>query len=100
VVASTLGNAVLLTLDGYGHTSDEDPSACIQRDVADYLIGLATPPPATVCRADRLPFEPGYRSLSGCAADEAGPLQRAKGPKALAASARRARASVAEPGKA
>ena len=65
VVASTLGNAVLLTLDGYGHTSDEDPSACIQRDVADYLIGLATPPPATVCRADRLPFEPGYRSLSG-----------------------------------
>jgi pimeloyl-ACP methyl ester carboxylesterase len=64
-VASTLGNADLLTLNGYGHTSDEDPSACIQRDVADYLIGLTTPPSGTVCQPDRLPFEPGYTSLSG-----------------------------------
>jgi pimeloyl-ACP methyl ester carboxylesterase len=56
VAARALGNAVLLTHDGYGHTSDEDPSACIQRRVAAYLTGLATPPPATVCRSDHLPF--------------------------------------------
>ena len=28
LAARTLGNAVLLTHDGYGHTSDEDPSTC------------------------------------------------------------------------
>jgi TAP-like protein len=59
-VANTLENAVLLTHDGYGHTSDQDPSACIQRDVADYLIGLATPPPGTVCRSDHLPFDANF----------------------------------------
>jgi pimeloyl-ACP methyl ester carboxylesterase len=56
VAARALGNAVLLTHDGYGHTSDEDPSACIQRRVATYLTRLATPPPRTVCRSDHLPF--------------------------------------------
>ena len=56
VAARALGNAVLLTHDGYGHTSDEDPSACIQRKVAAYLTRLATPPPGKVCRSDRLPF--------------------------------------------
>ena len=60
VAAQTLGNAVLLTHDGYGHTSDEDPSACIQRDVADYLTRLATPPPRKVCRSDHLPFSPKF----------------------------------------
>jgi len=60
LVAKTLGNAVLLTHDGYGHTSDEDPSACIQREVAAYLIRLATPPPGTVCRSDHLPFSPDF----------------------------------------
>jgi TAP-like protein len=33
-VARRLGNAVLLTHDGYGHTSDSDPSACVQRVTA------------------------------------------------------------------
>jgi len=60
VAAETLGNAVLLTHDGYGHTSDEDPSACIQRDVAAYLLELKTPPPGKVCRSDHLPFSPKF----------------------------------------
>ena len=60
VAAKALGNAVLLTHDGYGHTSDEDPSACIQRDVADYLTRLETPPPGKVCRSDHLPFSRGF----------------------------------------
>ena len=60
VVAKTLGNAVLLTHEGYGHTSDEDPSACIQRRVAAYLTDLATPLPKTVCRSDHLPFSPKF----------------------------------------
>ena len=60
VAARALGNAVLLTHDGYGHTSDEDPSACIQRRVAAYLTRLATPPPGTVCRSDHLPFSPKF----------------------------------------
>jgi pimeloyl-ACP methyl ester carboxylesterase len=60
VAARALGNAVLLTHDGYGHTSEEDPSACIQRDVADYLIRLATPPRGKVCRSDHLPFSPKF----------------------------------------
>jgi pimeloyl-ACP methyl ester carboxylesterase len=60
VAARALGNAVLLTHDGYGHTSDEDPSACIQRKVAAYLTRLATPPPRTVCRSDHLPFSPKF----------------------------------------
>jgi pimeloyl-ACP methyl ester carboxylesterase len=66
LVAKTLGNAVLLTHDGYGHTSDADPSACVERDVARYLIALATPPPGTVCRSDREPFSPRFgEPLSG-----------------------------------
>jgi pimeloyl-ACP methyl ester carboxylesterase len=60
LAARTLGNAVLLTHDGYGHTSDEDPSTCVQRDVAAYLTRLVTPPPGKVCRADHLPFSPKF----------------------------------------
>jgi pimeloyl-ACP methyl ester carboxylesterase len=57
-VARRLGrDAVLLTHDGYGHTSDEDPSACVQHAVGAYLVDLVTPPRGTVCAADRVPFE-------------------------------------------
>jgi len=57
--ASRLGNAVLLTHDGYGHTSDADPSTCVERATAKYLVDLVTPPAGTVCPSNRLPFEPG-----------------------------------------
>jgi pimeloyl-ACP methyl ester carboxylesterase len=60
LAARTLGNAVLLTHDGYGHTSDEDPSTCVQRDVAAYLTRLVTPPPGKVCGSDHLPFSPKF----------------------------------------
>jgi pimeloyl-ACP methyl ester carboxylesterase len=54
-VARLLGNARLLTLDGYGHTTDADPSSCIDRAVTAYLIRPPTARQQT-CQADRQPF--------------------------------------------
>ncbi len=51
-----LGNAVLLTHDGYGHVSFQDPSACVERARVDYLVNLETPPRGTVCQPDQRPF--------------------------------------------
>lgn len=54
-----LGNAVLLTHDGYGHISYQDPSACVERARVDYLVNLITPAPgARVCTSDQPPFQP------------------------------------------
>ena len=58
--ARRLGNAVLLTLNGYGHTSDQDPSACLDRAVRHYLITTTPPPDGTICQADRQPFDPDF----------------------------------------
>jgi len=58
--ARRLGNAVLLTHDGYSHTSPRDPSACVKSAVSDYLVGLVTPPRGTVCPSDRQPFDPDF----------------------------------------
>jgi pimeloyl-ACP methyl ester carboxylesterase len=58
--ARRLGNAVLLTLDGYGHVSIHDPSRCINRARRAYLIRLATPRKGTVCQANHQPFQPGF----------------------------------------
>jgi len=55
-----LGNAVLLTHEGYGHTSNADPSACVERATGEYLVHLVTPRPGTVCRSDRQPFDPEF----------------------------------------
>jgi pimeloyl-ACP methyl ester carboxylesterase len=55
-----LGNAVLLTHDGYGHLSHADPSSCVQAAIGRYLVDLTTPPRGTVCRSDRLPFDPEF----------------------------------------
>lgn len=54
--ARRLGNAVLLTHDGYGHISFTDPSQCVERARTAYLVHLTTPPRGTVCRSDRRPF--------------------------------------------
>lgn len=59
-VARRLGNAVLLTQNGYGHVSFHDPSACIDRARVDYLVRLNTPPKGTVCSSDRTPFDPDF----------------------------------------
>ena len=58
--ARRLGNAVLLTLDGYGHTSDQDPSVCLDRAVRHYLISTTPPRDGTVCEPDRQPFDPKF----------------------------------------
>jgi pimeloyl-ACP methyl ester carboxylesterase len=58
--ARRLGNAVLLTQDGYGHVSFHDPSACIDRARVAYLVRLITPPKTTVCQSDKKPFVPGF----------------------------------------
>lgn len=52
-----LGDAVLLTLDGYGHLPFQDPSACVTAAEAAYLIDLVVPAKGTVCAADRQPFD-------------------------------------------
>jgi hypothetical protein len=58
LLGTSAASAVLLTHEGYGHTSEVDPSACVDRDVAKYLTTLATPPSGAVCQSDRLPFDP------------------------------------------
>lgn len=59
-VAKLLGNALLLTHDGYGHTTPVDPSACVMDTMGAYLTDLTTPPPGTVCPSDRQPFDPDF----------------------------------------
>jgi pimeloyl-ACP methyl ester carboxylesterase len=58
--ARLLGNAVLLTHDGYGHLSRRDPSTCVMQATSSYLVDLTTPPRGTVCPSDRLPFDPEF----------------------------------------
>ena len=58
-VAHLLGNAKLLTLDGYGHTSDVDPSRCIDHAVTAYLTRPSSARQQT-CHADRQPFDPDF----------------------------------------
>jgi pimeloyl-ACP methyl ester carboxylesterase len=55
-----LANAVLLTHEGYGHLWFQDPSVCVSKAMADYLINLITPPEGTVCQSDREPFDPHF----------------------------------------
>lgn len=57
-----LGNAVLLTHDGYGHLSFQDPSACVEQARVNYLVDLTTPPRGTVCKPDQRPFAPASAS--------------------------------------
>ena len=64
-VASLLGNAALLTHDGYGHTSEADPSACVIRTTSNYLVALRTPRSGTVCPSDRTPFDPLFGDAVG-----------------------------------
>jgi pimeloyl-ACP methyl ester carboxylesterase len=59
-LSDLLGNAVLLTHQGYGHVSAADPSACVEHAESSYLINLVAPPPGTVCASDRRPFDPGF----------------------------------------
>ena len=58
--ARRLGNAVLLTQDGYGHVSFHDPSACVDRARVAYLVRLVTPPKGTICASEKKPFDSGF----------------------------------------
>ncbi len=60
VAEQLLGNAVLLTQEGYGHLFFQDPSTCVDKAFAAYLTKLITPPPGTVCQSDQQPFDPGF----------------------------------------
>lgn len=60
VAVRLLGNAVLLTHEGYGHLSFQDPSICVDEAYSEYLIHLVTPPPGSVCKSDHLPFDPEF----------------------------------------
>ena len=60
--ARRLGNAVLLTHDGFGHISFVDPSACVVGAIGDYLVHLTTPPPGTESAPPT-----GFRSTRGSA---------------------------------
>jgi pimeloyl-ACP methyl ester carboxylesterase len=52
-----LGNAVLLTHEGYGHLSFQDPSKCVTDAMVDYLVKLITPPRGKHCKSDHIPFD-------------------------------------------
>jgi TAP-like protein len=56
-----LGNAVLLTHQGYGHLFFQNPSECVNKAMADYLAELITPPRGTVCQSEQQPFDPDLR---------------------------------------
>jgi hypothetical protein len=56
-----LGNAVLLTHEGYGHLFFQNPSECVDNAMVDYLVDLITPLPGTVCQSDQQPFDPDLR---------------------------------------
>jgi pimeloyl-ACP methyl ester carboxylesterase len=53
-----LPNSVLLTVEGWGHTSAEIPSECTMRAVSQYLLHGTTPRSGAVCRPDVGPFDP------------------------------------------
>jgi len=51
-----LGNARLLTVAGYGHTTLLNPSSCAAEHETAYLVSGVLPPRGTVCRQDAPPF--------------------------------------------
>lgn len=55
-----LGNAVLLTHEGYGHLAFQNPSACVDEAMVAYLVDLVTPPRGTVCQSNQQPFDPEF----------------------------------------
>jgi pimeloyl-ACP methyl ester carboxylesterase len=54
-----LARARLLTVDGYGHSVQGNPSACATRYIKRYLIHTKLPPAGTRCGQDQQPFSPG-----------------------------------------
>lgn len=62
----TLGNAELLTIDGWGHSYFEGGlSTCANTYMAAYLIDRALPPPNTICAEDVAPFSAPGKAEAG-----------------------------------
>ncbi|WP_024794024.1 alpha/beta fold hydrolase [Tomitella biformata] len=57
VAQKRLGNAVLVTLESFGHPSYQVPSKCMDDLRVQYLTDLVTPPNGTVCQPDQGPFD-------------------------------------------
>jgi hypothetical protein len=51
-----LARARLLTIDGYGHTEQANPSTCATDYGIRYLLTGALPPAGTVCPQNGTPF--------------------------------------------
>jgi hypothetical protein len=51
-----LARARLLTVDGYGHTTGNNPSTCAINDAVQYTLTGALPAPGTVCQQNATPF--------------------------------------------
>jgi pimeloyl-ACP methyl ester carboxylesterase len=58
IMSKVLARARLLTVDGYGHTVMLNPSACASEWETDYFINGMLPPKGTVCKQDKMPFDP------------------------------------------
>jgi pimeloyl-ACP methyl ester carboxylesterase len=54
-----LARARLLTVDGYGHTEQSNPSSCAEAFGIRYLLSGALPPKGTVCPQNATPFPAG-----------------------------------------
>ena len=56
-MAKLMPGAVLLRVNGFGHTSLLNQSTCANDRIAAYLVDLKLPPPDAWCTQDRQPFE-------------------------------------------
>lgn len=56
-MATLMPGAVLLRVDGFGHTSLLNRSTCASDRIAAYLVDRTPPPPDSWCPQDRRPFE-------------------------------------------
>jgi pimeloyl-ACP methyl ester carboxylesterase len=64
-LADELGNARLLTLDGWGHTALFQPSSCAHDAMVNYLVNLTLPAEGTVCKPDVGPFDVAPPTIAG-----------------------------------
>ncbi|MFE3657953.1 alpha/beta hydrolase [Streptomyces sp. NPDC059165] len=55
-LARELGDARLLTVDGYGHAALTNPRSCADAYESRYLVDGVLPKAGTVCRPDEAPF--------------------------------------------
>ena len=68
IVDELLPNSVLLTVNGWGHTTPF-LSACADEAVSQYLLDGTTPAPSTECDQDFNPFELGAARAQATSAD-------------------------------